>query len=86
MFHFCSSFVHFIVAKVTEFLFFDYQQFALIAVFVNGNNGNALRQTGHSDFAVITNIPVIVKSADPYAIPLTIIQLSLPREIMFAFI
>ena len=68
MLHFRSSFVHFIVAKATEFLFFDYQLFALIAVFVNGNNGSALCQTGHSDFAVITNIPFIVKSANPYAL------------------
>jgi hypothetical protein len=68
MFHFCSSFVHFIVAKVTEFLFFDYQQFAKISMRVNSNNGNAFRQTGHSDFALITNIPFIVKSADLYAI------------------
>jgi hypothetical protein len=45
-----------------------YKQFALIAVFVNGNNGNTLRQTGRSDFAVITNIPFIVKSADLYVL------------------
>jgi hypothetical protein len=46
-----------------------YKQFALIAVFINGNNGTAFRQTGHSDFAVITNFfPFIVKSADLYAL------------------
>jgi hypothetical protein len=42
-------------------------------VFINGNNGMATTamlsvKTGHSDFAVITNIPFIVKSADLYAI------------------
>ena len=68
MLHFCSSLVHFIVAKVTEFLFFDYQRFAKISMRVNSNNGNAFRQTGHFNLAVITNIPFIVKSADPYAL------------------
>jgi uncharacterized membrane protein len=69
MFHFHSSFVHFIIAKVTEFLFFDYQRFALISMFVNGNNGNAFRQTGYSNFALITNFfPFVVKSTNLYAL------------------